>query len=452
VRPGVVALALAVLVAAPARPARAQFSFDARRIGMGGVSLNRDGNVRRFNPAYRAVKNRRDVGGPKFSIPVPLGLIKFFHDHPIGNLGNDPTFNPDSAAFNPVALMNLVFNPPIFYEVKKAPTPTNDVTFTIGRNAFVIDLGAANVLIPEQEFGLGSTSRLLDVGAGFAGFNVGVMGFMQYDVGFTLDSLLRGVLRDADSVRPATTYTVLGDGLVQAGFAPTVGYASRVVKGAGAGDDSEDGLYFGAAVHWYMGATYGRGRGPAGFTTGSPVLGAVPTALLDDTLYTSNKPFGQGFGGDVGIVWISGPFEVGLGVNDIGAKLTWNDTKVQRLLFVAVGDSISTTLLRNHVQSTTKLPVTYIANTTLRMGTGTTVGGDVVNSGRGTVIHIGAEQRMGLFALRGGVSRDQRKKMQFGWGGGVRLGPIGLDLGFWTHSNSFATQRGITMATSISVY
>ena len=67
-----------------------------------------------------------------------------------------------------------------------------------------------DVLIPEQEFGLGSTSRPLGMNFGLAGFHVGVMGFMQYDVGFTLDSLLQGVLRNADSVRPATTYTVLG--------------------------------------------------------------------------------------------------------------------------------------------------------------------------------------------------------------------------------------------------
>jgi hypothetical protein len=451
VRPGVVALALAVLVAAPARPARAQFSFDARRIGMGGVSLSRDGNARRFNPAYRAVKNRAGAGGPKFTIPVPLGLITFFHDHPINKLGDDPTFNPDSTAFNPVELMNLVFNPPIFYEVRKAPAPTNDVEFTIGKNAFVIDLGAAQVLIPEEEFGLGSTSRLMDVGFGAAGFNVGVMGFLQYDIGFTLDDSLRQVLKNADSVRANTNYRILGDGTVQAGFAPTMSYAGRLTKGPG-GDDSDDGFYLGAAVHWYMGATYARAQGPAGFTTGTPVFGTTPTALLDDTLRTSNKPFGQGFGGDVGVVWISGPLEVGFGVNDIGAELTWKDTKVQRVEYVAAVDSIRTTLLQNHVESKTKLPITYIATAAFRMGTGTTLGGDVVNSGRGTVIHVGAEQRMGPFALRGGVSRDQRKKIQFGWGGGVRLGPLGLDVGFWTHSNSFATQRGITMATSISVY
>jgi hypothetical protein len=259
------------------------------------------------------------------------------------------------------------------------------------------------------------------------------------------------VLKEADSVRAGTAYTVIGDGVVQAGFAPTVSYAGRLTKGPG-GDDSDDGVYLGAALHWYMGATYARGRGPAGFTTGTPVFGTTPTVVLDYTVYTSNKPFGQGFGGDVGVVWISGPFEVGVGMNDIGAELTWKDTKVQQVYYETASGRVRDSLLVNHIETKTKLPITYIANAALRMGTGTTVGGDVINAGRGTVIHVGAEQRMGPFALRGGVSRDQRKKIQFGWGGGLRLGPIGLDVGFWTHSNSFAAQRGIMMATSISVY
>jgi hypothetical protein len=151
-------------------------------------------------------------------------------------------------------------------------------------------------------------------------------------------------------------------------------------------------------------------------------------------------------------VLISGPMEVGLGVNDIGAKLTWQDTRVDTSYFDNAGDSIATSVVRNHVETTTKLPISYIANAALHMGTGTTVGADVVNTGRGTVLHVGGEQRIGFLVVRGGVSRDQRKKMQFGFGGGLRLGPLGLDVGFWTHSNSLSTQRGITMATSISLY
>jgi hypothetical protein len=453
VRTGVVALALALLVLAPLRPASAQFSFDARRYGMGGVSLSRDGNVRRYNPAYRAVKNKNHVSGsPKFSIPIPIGLIQFFKDHPINQLRHDPMFSPESTAFNPFAVMNAILNPPIFYEVRESPTPTNDIEFTLGKNQLVVNLGATAVLVPEQRFGLGSTSRLLDVGVGFAGFNVGVLGFMQYDVGFTLDSTLHQFLTDTTvGAQPLTNYTVLTDGVAQAGLAPSVGFASRVLRGA-AGEETDDGLYIGGAVHYYLGATYGRAIGPAGFTTGATVLGSTPAPFLDGSLRTSNKPNGHGIGGDVGIAWISGPFEVGLGANDLGAELTWSDTKIQRIVYDTAGDAIQTTLDTNHVETKTKLPITYMANAALHMGTGTTVGSDVVNSGRGTVIHVGVEQRTGPFAVRGGISRDQRKKMQFGVGGGLRFGSIGLDVGLFTHSNSFATERAITMATSISIY
>jgi hypothetical protein len=450
VRTGVVGCALALLVLAPMRPLHAQFSFDARRLGMGGVSMSRDGNAKRFNPAYRAVKPRSGISrAPKFSIPIPIGLIDFFKDHPINQLGDDPMFDPDSAAFNPFELANLILNPPVFYEVRKAPTPTNDVEFTIGRNQLKIDLGASEVLIPEQEFGLGTTSRPFDLMFGAAGFQGGIMTFLQYDVGFTLDSALRRAL--TDSVLPNDSLAILTDALVQAGIAPTIAYAGRITHGAG-GPESEDGLYIGGALHYYMGGMMGRGTGPTQLIIGDTILAATPNFNVNGMMRTSNKPFGKGIGGDIGLVWISGPFEVGMGVNDIGAELTWSDTKVQSIFYDALGDSVVTNVVQNNAETRTKLPITFMANAALSMGTGTTVGADVINSGRGTVIHVGAEQRTGPFAVRGGISRDQRKKMQFGVGGGLRFGSIGLDVGLWTHSNSFATKRGITMATSISIY
>ena len=241
------------------------------------------------------------------------------------------------------------------------------------------------------------------------------------------------------------------DGTAQAGFAPTLSYAGRLTHGAG-GPDTDDGFYLGGAVHYYMGATFGRATGPAGFTTGNPVLAATPSPLLNGSLYTSTQAFGTGVGGDVGVVWISGPFEVGAGVDDIGATLKWNHVKLQRFLYDTASNTIVDSLLVADTTGKTRLPITYIANAALHMTTGTTVGGDVINSGRGTVIHVGVEQRTGPLALRAGISRDQRKKMQFGAGAGFRLGPLGLDVGFFTHSNSLSTQRAITMATAISIY
>ena len=238
---------------------------------------------------------------------------------------------------------------------------------------------------------------------------------------------------------------------------PTISFAKRLTRGRGAsGADSlealDDGIYLGGALHYYLGATYARGVGPAGFTVGNPIFGSSPVVAFNGVAQTSNKPWGKGIGGDVGVAWISGPFEVGLGVNDLGAELTWSDTKIQRIQYDAVGDSISVTTDTNHAETKTKLPISYLANAAIQMGTGTTVGADVFNAGRHTVIHVGVEQRWGLFALRGGVSRDQRKMMQFGFGGGIRLGAFGIDAGVFTHSNSLGDERAMTLATSISVY
>jgi hypothetical protein len=424
-------------------PVQAQFSFDARRIGMGGLSLSRDGNLRRYNPAYRAVPRGKMSGAPKFTIPIPLGLIAALKD--------SAAFDFDSSYWNPIELANVILNPPLYLEIKKAPTPTNDVTFTIGRNALIIDLGKAQQLVPTDVIGIGGSSRFLDLGIGIKGVHVGVMAFLQDEAGFTLGDTLRDFLRNADSARANTRYFVNLDGTGQVGFMPTVSIAERLSHGAG----DDDGVYVGGALHYYYGAAFAQGTGTAGFRTGSPIFADTVSPDLDMLVTTSNRvghAFGRGVGGDMGIAVVSGPVEFGVGVNDVGATLTWKDTKVRQFVFDTTTNQVRDTVIADHVQSKTKLPVSYIANVSYHMGTGLTLGGDIVDNGRGTTVHVGAELRLGVLALRGGVSRDTRKKMQFGAGTGLRLGPFGLDVGLWTHSNSLSNARGVTMATSLSIY
>jgi hypothetical protein len=413
---------------------------------MGGLSLNRD-NLRRYNPAYRAVPDRRGgVLSPKLTIPIPLGLISALKD--------SAAYNIHAANFSAVALANLVLNPPLYLEIKKAPLDTNDVTFTIGRNALAVDLGRAKELVPTDRLGIGSSTRFLDIGPTIKGLHIGVLGFFQEDAGFTLDTTLQDFLRNGDSARVRTLYFINVDGKAQAGFAPTVSYAGRLAGGA---PDSDDGLYFGGAVHYYLGVAFGRASGIAGFRTGDTLF-AGPSPVkptVEDTLFTSNHigtKYGTGVGGDVGFAYIAGPIELGVGVNDIGATLTWKDTRVQRVYYDTTTDSIKVRTIQPSVQSKTKLPVSYIANIAYRMGQGITLGADIVDNGRGTAEHVGAEVRFGALALRGGVARDTRKKVEFGTGAGLRLGPLGLDVGFWTHSNSLSNARAITMATSLSIY
>ncbi|HYK82508.1 MAG TPA: hypothetical protein VEU55_05135 [Gemmatimonadales bacterium] len=454
-RTSVVALTLAALLLGYGAPAPAQWlTIDARRVGMGGLSLGRSGTLVRFNPAYRAVPARADrPGEPKVTIPIPLGLIQFLHDHP--NLSHDPAFNPDSARFNPAVVLNTLLNPPLYYEIKQAPTPTNDVIFGIGKDSLRVDLGATAQLVPQDQFGVSGSSRPFDPGFGIKGFRVGVMGWLHDDVELQLGTALLGFLQDSQPAQHNTLYNVFVHGIVQAGFAPTVSYAGRI-----AGDNTT-GFYLGGALHYYLGVGYFRTDGTAGDSTGSQLFaGPTPVKPVGQTLTQYSKwgnSFGHGVGGDVGAAWVSGPIEVGVGVNDIGATLTWPDTRLDSAFYrdstaAHTGSSVPySTPVANHVETKTKLPVSYLVNLAYAVGY-TTLGADVLNTGTGTTLHVGGEQRLGTVVVRGGVARDQRKRLEFGWGGGLRFGALGLDVGFWTHSNSLSNTRAITMATSLSIY
>ena len=444
-RTSVVGFALVALVGACTAPAAAQgIVTDARRIGMGGLVLQPSG-LRRYNAAYRAVPARKDARGqPKITIPIPLGIIQFFHDHP--DISNDPAFNPDSTGFNPVQVLNTILNLPLYYEVKKAPTPTNDVVFGIGKDSLRVNLGDAAKLVPEDEFGISGSSRPLDPGISIKGVRVSVTGWLHDAVEFQLGDKLLDFLRDSVPAQHNTRYTVLGNGIVEGGFAPSLGYAGRVWG------DTARGLYVGGALHYYLGVAYYRTDGEAGDSTGDVIFGGANPVTPDARTFTQySKPgntMGHGVGGDVGVAWMSGPIELGVGVNDIGATITWPDTRQDSAYY---HDSSYSRPVGNHVETKTKLPVSYMANVAYTVGN-TTLGADVLNTGRGATVHVGGEQRLGVLTLRGGIARDQRKRIEFGWGGGLRFGPLGLDVGFWTHTNSLSNQRGITMATSLSIY
>src|SRR5256885_10597786 len=93
-------LPLAACLCALVAPLPAQ-TVDARLIGLGGLHLGRSGSLTRYNAAYRAVPERKEQGlGGKFTIPIPLGLIKFFHDHPISKLKTDPLLDRKSTRLN----------------------------------------------------------------------------------------------------------------------------------------------------------------------------------------------------------------------------------------------------------------------------------------------------------------------------------------------------------------
>ncbi len=407
-----------------------------------GAQVIDAGTINRYNVAYRALPPRPVTGQrPKVTIPIPLGLIQVLRD--------STAWDRDSSYYNPVQLVNYILNPPLYLEVKRAPTPTNDVEFSIARNQLIIDLGASRTLVPEA-FELGGSSRPLNVGYGMAGFRVGLMVWVHNELELRLDDSLRAVLQDAAPVQPNSRYGVTAAGLVQGGVAPEVGWGGRVLG------DTAGGLYAGGAVRYLLGAGYARVGGAAGFTTGDTIFSDV-NPLTEDVagrVLTADPALtaGTGVGLDLGVVWAAGPLEIGLGMTDIGATLTWSKTTVDTLIWDADSNRVVDSTLARDVESKTTLPVSTIASAVYAFPTGTVVRGGVLRNNRGTILSAAGEQRLGVFTVRAGFTRDQRARIQYAWGGGVRLGPVGFDLGFFTHSRSLSRERSITMATTLSIY
>jgi hypothetical protein len=448
----VILWAVVLLLVAVGREAAGQFSTDARTVGMGGLHLSRGSGLDRYNPAYRGMPERSSAPGSreaKVTIPIPLGLIDFFKEHPIGDFGNDPLFDPKNPSFNPLTTLDVILRPPLFLEVKKIKPVENNWEFTIGKNELIVDLGATQRAIPADAIGIASTGRLMDVGFGFKGARVGVMGWMRYEVNVEAGDTLLAFLKEAAPAQPNTRYNLLGDVTAQSGVSPYLGWAGRI-----AGQEDR-GLFVGATLRYYMGFAYGTSQIDGGFITGDTIFSSATPVAPDLTANTSysrwGNSLGTGIGGDLGFVMVSGPLELGIGFTDIGATLTWKETRIERTVYDTAADAFATTLISPQAETKSKLPLGYLANVTYTVGD-VAFGANVQTVGKRTSLHVGAEKRLGPMALRGGVARDQRKKLQFGFGGGVRFGPVGLDVGFWTHSTALSDQRGITMATSLSIY
>lgn len=400
------------------------------------------GTFQRYNPAYRVVPPR--PGGParpKLTIPIPLGLIQVLRDSTV--------WDTDSSYYNPLQLVNYILNPPLYLEIKRAPTPTNDVEFYIAQNELIIDLGASRALVPES-FDMGGSLRPFNMGGGVAGFRVGVMGWVHNEITVSLDDPLRAVLKEAAPILPNSRYGIDVNGIVQGGVAPEVSWAGLALG------DTAGGLYVGGAARYYLGTSYVAIDGQAGLTTADTIFSSA-NPLTEDVagrLLTADPAFtsGTGIGVDVGVVWASGPLELGLGVTDLGATITWSSTDVDTLVWDGNANEVVDSALARDVETRTTLPVSTIAHGAFAFPTGTLVQGGVLRNRRGTLLSVGAEQQLGVFTVRGALVRDQRARVQYSWGGGVRLGPVGLDVGFFTHSRSLSTGRSITMSTSLSIY
>jgi len=428
-------------------------SLDARRLGMGGVLTSDVGDHGGSNIAFRAVP--KGTGGSG-SIPLPLGLIQYIHDH--------PSFDSKDSTFNVFEIANVVLNPPLTIQLVKPDDVSGDISIFVAQDSLRVDLADVQRTIPEHSMKQGGVYHIGGIGKSFGRAFLQVSPLIHLRNELILSDELRNALRDAVPFTNNTRYGLTDEGRAQAAVSFQAGYAFRALHGASEGEkDSNDprrngatALYVGAAPKYLLGLAYGDAHSTGGVTTGDTLFaGGNPVTIDEDTVTRhavagGDGGVGTGFGSDVGAVLYFHNFELGLGLNDFGSQIKWKTT-VRRHLYDDATNEFTTIQVAQDEEFTSRIPVTTTINVAKRIGR-TTIAADIVDGDLRTTMHAGAELWFGMFALRSGVYRDQNQMMQFAGGGGYRFGKIGLDLAVATNSRNIERERGAELSASLSLY
>jgi hypothetical protein len=152
----------------------------------------------------------------------------------------------------------------------------------------------------------------------------------------------------------------------------------------------------------------------------------------------------------MGVVWLAGPTEVGLGVNDIGTRIDWKVRESIAFNDPATGEYVQQVLAED-VGFTSEVPTTLTANAAMHLGRWL-VAGDVVRGVSSTQEHVGAEIWLRNLALRAGLQLDGQTTLQIAGGAGIRFGPVGVDLALATHSRTITRERAFELGAGIALY
>ncbi len=188
-----IAPAVTGFVLAFAGPAFAQ-SYDARRLGMGGIIVSEVSGSATQNVAYRAVpRPGRNIAGYN-AIPLPLGLIQYFAD--------PPEFDPKNENFNVFEIANLIGHTPWTLQLVEPEELSSDIIIDVAQNGLAVDLGELQRLFPDESirYGVSWQSPNFEFGTRnvFAGVRPQTDGRNTLD----LDPALQDVLGEGAAVQP----------------------------------------------------------------------------------------------------------------------------------------------------------------------------------------------------------------------------------------------------------
>jgi len=387
--------------------ARAQsFSGDARKIGMGGIGDS-------SNITSRMIEDENKYR----SFVIPLGLFQV--------LKNFNRFDSASDAFDPILAIESIANPIHFTFNRDAGGP---------RGKFVSDIVEGKISEDLNDYsGFNPVNRLKTEGlanpnwgktfkfrrrpdGAFQGFYIGAGPYISAMTDLKIDNNLTEIFGSSTHiVIPNELLRIENNSGAQLALAITGGYRARfsLPWDTGNGNSERNGIYAGLNYNYLRGFRYEDFAIDLRFNT--DVFGMVDFNQASDPVvidYTSGRR-GQGYAIDLGIGIVVERWEFGFAANGVGNRINWEDfTRKQWRLANweedGDGEFVEEIIHSGESKLKIKLPVEYIGNAAYNIENWT-FAVEISNGLQGTGFHGGAEYRLGMFDLRGGLRYRQER-------------------------------------------
>ncbi len=435
-------VAVSLLVTAMSSTAAAQnWSFDARRIALGGIGGT--GNI-----AARLVEEERGYG----SIVLPFGLFQVFEDTSI--------FDPGDDNFDPVRAAEYFASPLHYTFDRKGSDSGQQFVNDIVNARLNPNLNVYRGFEPASELfgeGLasptwGKTFTVRDDGA-FHGIYVGAGPYLSVRTDNMIDQEFIDLLAsDVDVFVPNASFLITDDTIDQFALAITGGYRARLpLPGRSSVGSGRDGVYIAVNYNYLYGFRYDDISMDVRFDTDANGLVTVAPTTVPVAIDRLTANRGRGFALDFGAAVVVDRWDFGFGASGVANRIDWED--VQRESFVLTslfdgGDFIETPLGPLGEDRRVELPVNYTGNVAYHEDEWSAYA-EYAHGFQDNNFHGGLEYRLARVELRGG-GRFARDRWFASGGVGFDLSPgWSVDVAAFGTSTNIERKRHTAIAVSL---
>ena len=385
----------ALLFTSAASSASAQdYSFDARRIALGGAGGTP-------NVASKLVERQRRYK----SILIPIGLVRVLSDVRV--------FYPNREDFDFSRAIEYSTSPIHFVFGRSEDTTARTLFRDIVHASLQPDLNAYSgfqlPIVTEEEGRMsltwGKTFMLHEDDRGFQGIYVGAGPYLAAQAYFDLDAELETILSGSGNRYVPNANLGMGGGETdQLALDVTGSYRARFPLFLQDSPlSSRNGMYVVANYHHLQGFRYD--RIDAGLRLDTDQNGRLvpdpPERPFSLDWHTSSK--GIGLSMDFGVAFVINRWDFGAGVTGVANRIKWRDITRHDLSLLNLMDGVDFVHVKlppTNMTTQVELPVTYTADLAYHRDAWSAYT-EYSNGLGGTNFRVGLEYRLGVVELRG---------------------------------------------------